>query len=195
MKIITGTLATLLLAGTAMAQPHITVEGILGFNAEGEYDSIKVSGNKVAGDSDEDIEKNFGVQGTFDVPMNGKLRVGGRVAYITGEGDDTEDDYSTITGDLWLRFPFIENPVTAFVAGGGGVTRIAIDGDNDADGIGYHIIIGAGVQFAVSPGIDLVAGLYYDRHAANLEGKANGTKFEVEDGVLSRMLLTAGLAF
>lgn len=195
MKFITIIATLTLLAGSAFALPRIAVEGIAGFNAKGEYDSIKAGGQKVAEDGDEDLESNFGVQGTIDVPMSGKLRLGGRVAFITAEGDDSGDDYQTITGDLWIRYPLIEKPLSLFIAGGAGVTRVAVDGDNDADGIGYHIIAGLGAQFPLSPGIDLTVGLYYDRHAANLEGKSNGTKFEVEDGLISRMLFTGGLAF
>ena len=87
--------------------------------------------------------------------------------------------------------------VNAFAAAGLGGTFATLDNStlDDPSGVLFHFIVGLGGTYAVSQGMELVGGLYYERHAGSLEGETNGVDIEFEGAVISRVLLTAGIGF
>jgi hypothetical protein len=194
----------LLAAGTAQAAPkQFGIHGILGFSAEVEDDKrkFKQGGVTQTGDGgDEDLESNFGIALTYEVPLQSRLSVGGRLAYIGAEGDDSDADYRTFDGGGWIRFRFADGPIQPFAAGGLGATYVTTDGeqqgvDVEASGIGWHILLGGGVTYSLGS-VDLLGGLMYERQAIpEAEGEAGSADITFEDVVLSRILLVAGAMF
>ena len=84
-------LLSCLFASPALALPAFTIEGVIGFAAEAEFDEVTGGGMTLQG-SDDDLESNLGVQVTYAARVGGKFEVGGRAALINGELDDANDD-------------------------------------------------------------------------------------------------------
>lgn len=205
MRIALATVA-ILAAGAAHAEAVGTVQLGLGFSAESEYDEGKVKAGgqttKFDGD-DEDLESNFGVAATYEFFLMPNLSIGPRLAFMTGEGDDSDNVLHTFDIGGMGRFFFNSGAWRGFAGLGVGATYATLtndDSDLDGSGIGYHFLLGAGVQGSLTPSVGLIAGLYYEYIGVGStkgDGKVNGTKVDVEleDGVVTRPMLTAGVAF
>lgn len=202
--------ATLLLAPAALAKPKTYgVHGMLGLSGEVEPDKVKIKvkgrGTQDGATDDEDLEKNYGIAGIYEVPLdNPAMRIGGRAAFITAEGDDSEAEFTTVDGGFWFRYIFSAGKVEPFAAASAGLTWGKVDPDNDqsveADGFGYHFLIGGGVTYPISDGLDLFGALIYLRqNIIEAEGDGEIQGFDVtitsEDVVLARVFLNAGVMF
>lgn len=211
MKRMAVTTALLLAAGAAHAESGISVQVVLGTGAEAEVDKIKVKkggSGEIKGD-DEDLEKNLGVMATWDTPVGPRFRLGARAAYITAEGDDSEQELWTLDAGVWGRYLIPLKSAEIFIGGAVGPTMAKTEfdiptqgGTIDAEfgGFGYHVVAGGGVSFAVSDGISLIGGLFYSYQAVpsmEAEGDVNGVdvELEMEEAVVTRFLLTAGVLF
>lgn len=201
MKHLFTLIAFMALTQTAYAQKAVHVVGLLGFSAEAEYDEVKVDGRSVQDGESEDLEDNFGLQVTIDTAVSKQLRVGVRLAGMTAKGEATDATYLTADGGLWLRLTFPTGGVIPFIGAGAGVTWLSIEseerevlGEVTLDGVGWHVMGGFGVEIP-SDGVSFTAGLYFSRQNVEPEGDANEVKITLADGLLSRTLLAAGLAF
>lgn len=202
-----GTVALgLSLSGAAAAEGMGTVQALVGFMAEGSADEAKVKaqGRTQTFDvDDEDLESNFGLAASYEFEMSPALTLGPRLAFMTAEGDDSENITRTIDVGGIGRFFFNPGKWRGFIAGGLGATYVMLKNDDvdlDATGIGFHVLAGGGVQGAVSDSVGFIAGLYFNYQGiSSIEGdlKIQGVKVDAEykDAVASRMLLAAGITF
>ncbi len=170
--------------------------------ADQDVDKQRFKGGDKRDSDGDDLEKNFGIDATFEVPVTGAIRVGGRLGFLRASGDDYDLDHNTFDFGGWARYVFATSAVIQpFAAAGLGATYISADGDvNDADteasGIGWHLLLGGGVTYAVSPAVDLYGGLHYLHQAAfELEGEVEKTDVTFYDVSYSRFLLVAGAMF
>ena len=178
----------LLTAGIAQAKPSFTVQAQLGFNGTADADNTE----------SEKVENDFGLMGTVEFPLSRQLRLGGRLAYQAADGVDSEGAYSAVDAGLWARFVFVPGKFEAFAAGALGLSYITLDPKNSSDdltGQGLHFLLGAGASYPISRSARVIGGLYYSHHSGEPEAEVAGQTVRVEDGVLSRLLLTGGIMF
>lgn len=192
---------------TAHAANGLEAELLLGVNGEVEADQISCqagcSGSQAL--SDEDLEKNFGVAATYERAVKPQLRVGARASYVTGQGDDSDQDLSMANLGGWVRYLIPAGKATVHVGGDLGPTyamsETMVQGfAMDFSGVGFHVVAGGGVSAPLGQGVEFRGGLYYSyENIGSLEASEtiNGgtVKLEVEDLVATRVLLTAGIAF
>jgi hypothetical protein len=201
-----GVVLGLVLAGTAAAEGIGTLQALAGGMASGDVDEIEVKaqGQKQTIDGDdEDLESNFGLAATYEFSMSPRITLGPRLAFLTSEGDDSENILRTVDIGGIARFFFNDGQWRAFGAAGLGATYVMLkndDTDLEGSGIGYHVLVGGGVQGDVSDSVGFVAGLYFNYQGiSSIEGDAEirGIKVDAEykDAVASRMLLAAGITF
>ncbi|MEZ4470667.1 MAG: hypothetical protein R3F60_07695 [bacterium] len=178
----------LLTAGVAHAKPSFTVQGQLGFNGTADADNSE----------SEKLESDFGLMGTVEFPLSRQLRLGGRLAYEAADGADSKSAYSSVDAGVWARFVFVPGKFEFFGAGALGLSYITLDPDNsttDLTGQGFHFLMGAGASYPVSRTARVIGGMYYSHHSGEPEGEVAGQTVKVDNGVLSRILLTAGIMF
>ena len=196
----------LLLTAPAQADHGVTVQLLLGFGAEADVDSVETRSNGVsqsADGSDEDLEGNVGIQAMWDMALQRDLRAGGRLAYVVAEGDDTNTDYSTYDLGGFGRYFFTVGEHRPYLAAAAGLTRIHADADSGSidefSGWGIHVVLGGGVEIALSNEIDLALSLYYSYQRGSPEGETGSGlghfEVELEDSVATRWYLAVGAAF
>jgi opacity protein-like surface antigen len=198
--------AALLAAGTAhAAEKRFGVHAMTALLiADFDVDKVDPEGGgpKLDGRGD-DLERNFGIEGTYEVPIQGAFRVGGRLGFLRASGDDDDIDHNTFDFGGWARYVFRTSaPIEPFAALGLGATYISFDGetredfDAEGSGIGWHFLLGGGVTYAVSSSVDLYGALHYLRQAAfDLDGELGTADATYEDIVYSRFLIVAGAMF
>ncbi len=174
----------------------------IGINGEVERDDIQSESALVEllGEGEEDLEDQFGVSGYIVSFLGPHLALGGRVAYLTADGEDSNDDYDTIDLGPWLRLQILTGPIRPFLDVGVGVSHLWASNDTnewDATGFGWHLMLGGGVNFSVSQSVSLHPALYYGYQSfPGAEGEwhalATNVDFEV-DGTLDRLLFTVGI--
>lgn len=198
--------AGLLVAGVAQAEATGTVQGMLGFNAETDYDEgkVKANGQSATFDGDDDdLESNFGLSASYEFAMSSRLVLGPRLSFMTGEGDDSENTVRTIDIGGIGRFFFNDGSWRGFAALGVGATYGMLtndDTDLDVGGLGYHFLLGAGVQGDLGSTVGFIGGLYYEYVAIGSvegDGKSAGVTVDVEldDATVTRPMLMAGITF
>ena len=65
------------------------------FGPEGEIEADKIKTDDGSADGGkEDLKKNFGIHAWFEGQPNGNAVFGGRAAFTTAEGDNSDNDYS-----------------------------------------------------------------------------------------------------
>lgn len=200
-------IATVILAaGAAHAEATASVQLILGFSAETDSDETetKSAGGKVTTDGDdEDLEDNFGVAFAYEFQMSERLVVGPRLAFMTGEGDDSENVTRTLDAGGIARYFFNDGTWRGFAGLGAGLTYAMLSNDDvdaDGSGVGFHFLLGGGVQGQLSASVGFIGGLYYEYQSVGSiegDGKVAGTKFdfEVKDATATRPMLMAGVTF
>jgi len=174
----------------------------LGMNGEVEQDDIESENALLAllGEGEEDLEDQLGVSGYILSFLGPHLGLGGRVAYLTADGEDSNDDYNTVDLGPWLRLRILTESVRPFVDLGLGVSHLWASNDSndwDATGFGWHLMLGGGVNFSVSQSVSLHPAIYYGYQSftgveGEWHGPANDVDFEV-DGAIDRLLFTAGI--
>ena len=194
-------LAALLGTATAQAQ-SFGLQLHIGMSGEVETEDFQTSnGNSLPwGNGQEDLEDQFGLSGYIVSFLSPHVGLGGRVAYLTGNGEDSNNDYDTIDLGPWLRLRILTGPIRPFLDAGLGVSHVwaANDPDEwDAKGFGWHLMLGGGVNFSVSQSVSLHPALYYGYQSfpgveGDWHGLANDVGFEV-DGTIDRVLFTAGI--
>ena len=135
----------------------------------------------------------LGVMATVEWPIGWQLRLGGRLGYQQATGVDSEESYVGIDADLWARFVFIPGQLEVFAAGALGVSTLTVN--DSIAGRGLHAMVGAGAGYPLSPTLRALAGVYYDHRAGDPQREVSDATNELKDVKLSRVLLTAGLAF
>lgn len=203
----------LLAASAAQAEGGFTVQAMLGLTGETEYDDTfeyKANGQKgkaqFAEDSDT-VEGNFGLAGTYEFDMTDRITLGPRLAFATGKTDDSELVMRTIDIGGIGRFFFNDGDWRGFGALALGATYAMVkdgeigtqDLDADMSGIGFHVMPGVGLEGKVGTSVSVIGGLYYCyQSVSEIEGDINiGQKVDatIEDTVLTRVMLLAGVAF
>lgn len=191
----------------ADAGTGLEAELMLGVNGEAEADQISCrsgcTGTQAL--SDEDLEKNLGVAATYERAVKPRLRVGGRASYVTGQGDDTDQDLAMLNVGGWARYLIPAGPATVHVGADLGPTyatsEVAVAGiAMDFSGLGYHVVAGGGVSAPLGGGVEFRGGLYYSYESVgSLEAdesfNGQAVEVEIEDLVATRVLVTAGIAF
>lgn len=206
-SLLIAALVMIALPAMSQAKPRkftTSVQGVLGFNAEADVDKVEVkqNGGTNKGDGDdEDVESNLGLLATVDFELQPNVRVGARGAFMVGEGDDTEADYTTFDAGAFGRYMLSNGKTKPFINGALGLTYAkakvdAFQGFNEDEftGFGWHLVVGGGVEAEVN-GVNVIAMLNYSRQTANLEAEDSGTTVTFEDAVISRLLLSAGVTF
>lgn len=192
----------LLIAGAAQAR-DFGFQFIFGVNAESTQERIKLQTGERQDAFDEDLETNIGVMAFFDTLVaqgNQHVKVGGRLAFIQANGEDTKGRYTTVDGGLSVRLIFPQVRALPFAQFGAGATYMTIADvsgfDIDATGIGYHFIIGGGLEHPITPTMNMVFSAYFTQQTANLETEAlDGTAVDIEGDSIQRLLFAAGVVF
>lgn len=201
----------------AMAQRKIVPPGVktygvrtaFGLSGHGTYSdsTFTLNGNEVSFpdtlDKDEKIASNGGLIATADWPIFGDLRAGARLSWINGEGTDTETGYSTWDLGAYSRYMLgFNGPMTGFVSGGLGLTRVSLDpegriGSFDAniDGFGYHLLVGSGMEFEINKSLSVVVQATFLWQTASVSAEDAGLEVEIDGGTLRRLLMSAGVGF
>jgi hypothetical protein len=191
----------------ARASTGFGAELVLGVAGEAEADQIACqtgcTGSQAL--SDEDLEKNYGVAVTYERALRPQVRLGARASYLKGEGDDTDQEVAMLGIGAWGRYLIPMGSVTAHLGADLGPTyatsEVNVVGlEMDFAGVGFHGVVGGGISVPLSGGLEFRSGLYYSYEAiSSLEADdtVQGTKIEVEieDVVVTRVLITAGLQF
>lgn len=196
-------LSLALAAGTAAAGTGLHAEALVGMNAEAEADQMTCRAGCTGSQTlqGEDLEGNFGIAATYEHAIRPQVHIGARASYLMGEGDDTDQELTTIGAGFWTRYLIPAGKVTFHVAGDVGPTRFSTEANvlgvkMDFTGIGFHAVVGGGLSTEISDGVELRGGLYYSyEKAGSLEAEEQGMTIEVEDATATRFLLTAGLGF
>lgn len=191
------------LPGDALADTGLEAQALVGVRGEAEADQMSCQSGCTGSVSldDEDLEGNYGIAATYERKLGPRVRLGARASYLTGEGDDTEQELSTIGGGVWARYLFPMNSVTFHLAGDVGpsyfTSEVMVLGSKmDFEGVGFHALAGAGVSARLADGVEFRGGVYYSYEAAgSLEAEEQGVNIEVEDLVATRFLITAGVGF
>lgn len=193
-------------ATPAIAQKALHVQALLGFDGKAEYDKVEVDGQTLDRNGSDTLEGNFGLQVTYDQPAADQWRIGGRLAFMTSETDDTNDVVTTVDAGLWVRYVFSKGDIKPFAAAGAGLTWVSFAPDEDGvpfevdslTGFGWHIMGGLGVEVPAG-GSAFTAGLYLSRQEADVEGEVTAGALSAdatyEDGLVSRFLLAVGMGF
>lgn len=192
----------LLAAGAAEAR-DFAFQFIFGVNAESNQDRLKLEDGQTDDPFSEDLETNIGVTAFFDtlvVQRAQHVKVGGRVAYIQANGEDTKGRYTTVDGGLSVRLIFPQVRALPFAQFGAGATYMTIADLNrfnaDAAGIGYHFVIGGGLEHPITPTMNMIFSAYFTQQTANLETEAlDGSTVDIENDSIQRLLFAAGVVF
>jgi len=194
-------LAVLLGSLDAEAQYFFGLQLHVGMSGEAETEDFQIDGGNALpwGEGQEDLEDQFGLSGYIVSLLSPHVGLGGRVAYLTADGEDTNNDYDTIDLGPWLRLQILSGPIRPFFDVGAGVSHVWAENDSDewdAKGFGWHLMLGGGVNFSVSQSVSLHPALYYGYQSfPGVEGEwhalADDVGFEV-DGTIDRLLFTVG---
>lgn len=199
----TTLIALILLVAQAAQARDFAFQFIFGVNAESNQERIKLESGERQTAFDEDLETNIGVSAFFDTLVaqgNQHVKVGGRLAFIQANGEDTKGRYTTVDGGLSVRLIFPQVRALPFAQFGAGATYMTIADvsgfDIDATGIGYHFIIGGGLEHPITPTMNMVFSAYFTQQVANLETEAlDGMKVDIEGDTIQRLLFAAGVVF
>jgi hypothetical protein len=209
---VTALVATtcLLSPGLAAAEKGIggvSIEAMVGGNAEVENDKYKVELGNQKGEidgGDDDLEGNFGVAAAYNIPMEGGAwTLGPRLAIMTAEGDDSENVIQTVDIGGLVRFFFNEGKWRFFGSGALGATYAKTENDDfdlEVSGFGFHFQAGVGVLGSINESVSFVGGLGYLYQSISEmegEGKINGGNADLvsEDNKATRFVLSAGVQF
>jgi hypothetical protein len=185
----------------------VSIEALVGANAEVESDKFKVELGNQKGEfdgGDDDLEGNFGVAAAYNIPMEGGAwTLGPRLAIMTAEGDDSENVIQTVDIGGLVRFFFNEGKWRFFGSGALGATyaKTEIDDiDLEVSGFGFHFQAGVGVLGGINESVSFVGGLgdpYQSISEMEGEGKINGGNADLvlEDTKATRVVLSAGVQF
>lgn len=192
--------ALILTAGVAQAR-DFAFQFLFGVNAESASDRLKLDGaNEPA--IGEDLETNIGMMAFFDtlvVQRAQHVKIGGRLAFLQANGEDTKGKYTTIDGGISVRILFPQLRALPFAQFGAGATYMTIADypgfETDATGIGYHLIVGGGIEHPVTPTMNMIFSAYFTQQSANLETEQAGLPVDVEANSIQRLLFAAGLVF
>jgi hypothetical protein len=123
---VTALVATTCLLSPSLAAAEkgiggVSIEAMVGGNAEVENDKYKVELGNQKGEidgGDDDLEGNFGVAAAYNIPMEGGAwTLGPRLAIMTAEGDDSENVIQTVDIGGLVRFFFNEGKWRFFGSG------------------------------------------------------------------------------
>ncbi len=177
----------ILLASPAQARVGLDLQVWRGVSRDVDADGV----------SREDIDAELGVMAHYEIGVGG-FRVGPRISYGSGDGDDTDNKYSALDIGGWIAKGIHAGPVGLFFGGGLGFSSGTVEpkfGDAELSGVGWHFIAGGGLTVPVGR-ISLVGGLYYSRHSYDeLEGGNNGVKFKLEDAEAEGFIFAGGVRF
>jgi hypothetical protein len=190
-------------AHASHAAPGFVVQGMLGFNAEGEIDEISCQSGCTGSlnGRDEDLEGNYGASVAYERSMGEQLRVGARAAVMTGETDDSNIDMMAYDLGAWGRYQVPVSPkATVYAAAAVGPSYLSAEVpyggiDWGFGGIGFHATAGGGVEVATGQTFTFVAGAYFSYHQGSLEAEEQGVTVEAEGVTARRFVITAGVAF
>ncbi len=200
----------MVLAPVEASSQEYGVYGLLGFNAEAEFDDVSFSNDNGAlrldGDEDEDLEDNLGVLVLGETELGSGLAWGGMAKLVFAEGDESDGNYTTLDLGVSGRW---RAPVKSFdldlVGAIGPSVLFLADLDDPFDDysfltLGYHLTAGVFASKKVGS-VTLSAGLLLSRESyADTEDEDNIDPFgdvtiEFEDGVMTRGYLVLGARF
>jgi hypothetical protein len=193
--------ASFMLAAGAVEARDFAFQLVFGVNAESESERVKFADTSQPGGG-EDLETNIGIMAFFDtlvVQQAQHVKVGGRVAYLQGNGEDTKGRYTTIDGGLSVRLIFPQLRALPFAQFGAGATYMTISDvggfETDASGVGYHLIVGGGLEHPITPTMNMIFSAYFTTQSANLETEQGGEPIDIEGNSIQRLLFAAGVVF
>ena len=202
-------LACLLHTRPSHADQPFMFQLYVGLGGEMEIGEVEVGGGNVdVQDDEEDLDTHFGLAGFYLVPVVDHVLLGGRLGYFTSEGDETDAYYGVLDLGPWLRVEILTGLVRPFVDLGLGLSHVWYSDDDwlglsdwelSANGFGFHLLLGGGVAYSVSPDVSLHAGLYYGYQTfPGVDGEWDSPlgdgDFEA-DGSIDRILLAVGVQF
>ena len=176
---------------------------LFGPEGEIEVDKFKTDTESFDGDK-EDLKKNFGIHAWFEGQPSGNAVFGGRAAFTTAEGDDSENDYRFIDLGIWSRFTLGPGATEISLVGSAGVTYAMLEGSNDGidlegSGIGWHILAGPMVSLTAGT-LPINLAVFYSMTTigtldAELSGDGQSADVEYDDVSVSRILASVGTNF
>jgi hypothetical protein len=182
-----------------------TVQGVVPFASQVGFANFHSGPNLLGGRGDAALDGDFGVAASYEFFLHPQVTLGPRVAFVTGDAARTDNPTRTVDLGAFGRLFVNDGDWRAFAAAGLGATYVGLAkrtyGEHfDLHGIGYHALVGFGVEGRLSGGLGLIAGAYFEHQAApTVEGVttlADGEyRLTYEDVVISRPLLTVGLTF
>ena len=193
-------LMTVLLTLPSMAQAKGGLGLLFGPEGEIEVDALRVDGEKFDG-AKEDTKKNFGIHGWFEGEPSGNAVFGGRAAFTTAEGDDSNNEYTFLDVGLWSRFTLGPGATEISFVGSAGMTYGMLEGgDTDANiegsGIGWHVLAGPMISLTAGT-LPVNLGVFYSYTSigtVDVEDGA-GDEAEFEDVIVSRITASVGVNF
>ena len=203
MKRVCIILLGLLLSLPVAAQPKWGVGLLFGPEGEIEVDKVRSGGETFNGDK-EDTKKNFGVHAWFEGQPSGNAVFGGRVAYTSANGDDSDNDYGFVDAGLWSRFTLGPGATEISIVGSAGVTYGMVEGENggaklEGSGIGWHALAGPMVSLKAGT-LPINLAVFYSYTSISsvdveLSGGGDKIEGEFEDVVFSRITASVGVNF
>lgn len=195
-------IAVLLAAGTASAR-DFAFQFMFGVNAESNPDGATLEGGESVDPVAEDLETNIGVMAFFDTLVLQRaqhVKIGGRLGYMQANGEDSKGRYTTVDGGLSVRLIFPQIRALPFAQFGAGATYMGATDltgiKGDATGIGYHFIIGGGLEHPVTPTLNMIFSAYFTQQTANLEAETiAGQTIDIESNTIQRLIFAAGVVF
>jgi hypothetical protein len=195
-------IAVLLTAGAAQAR-DFAFQFMFGVNAESNPERAKLQSGDTIDANGEDLETNIGMMAFFDtlvLQRNQHVKVGGRLGYLQANGEDSKARYTTVDGGLSVRLIFPQIRALPFVQFGAGATYMSISEltgfETDATGIGYHFIIGGGLEHPITPTMNMIFSAYFTQQTANLEAENNRQEMvDIEGNAIQRLIFAAGGVF
>lgn len=193
--------AALMLFASAAQARDFAFQFLFGVNAESESERIKLQNDSQPGGG-EDLETNIGLMAFFDtlvVQQAQHVKVGGRVAFLQANGEDSKGKYTTVDGGLSVRLIFPQIRALPFAQFGAGATYMTVSDvggfETDATGIGYHLIVGGGLEHPITPTMNMIFSAYFTTQTANLETEQGNQPVDIEGNSIQRLLFAAGVVF
>lgn len=176
---------------------------LFGPEGELEVDKLKTDAGSADGDK-EDIKKNFGIHAWFEGQPSGNAVFGGRAAFTTAEGDETDNDYRFFDLGVWSRFTLGPGATEISLVGSAGLTYGMLEGSNEGvdlegAGIGWHVLAGPMVSLTAGT-LPINISVFYSLTSigtvdAEVSGNGQKADLEFDDVSVSRILASVGANF
>jgi hypothetical protein len=149
------------------------VQLMLGFVAEQEIDDVEASVNGrpnvgITVEPQEDLEDNLGIAVFYLFELGSGMGLGPRVAFVSSETEQTNTTVNVFDLTALFRYAFQTPSVIPYLDLGVGASfassEVNLGAMIDTDGIGFHLLGGAGVMVEVADPLALGGGLYVQWH-------------------------------